>query len=217
MNNNILNTDREELVARLIDRPESFTDEELEQVFADDECRALYDTAIQVMHSIEPNLETDVEAEWNRFSLQHKRFRRSHRKWWKVAAVVAVVLMSGLAYATIKQLMTQDTWSQKRVTESIINDDTTSKPADDKQDSIQAQVQATIEQPRVFENTPLDVLVGVLAEHYGMRVKVMNEDAGQLRLYYEWNPALSIEQVVDQLNTFEKVNITVNDNTLTIE
>ena len=31
MNNIILNTDREELVARLIDRPESFTDEELEQ------------------------------------------------------------------------------------------------------------------------------------------------------------------------------------------
>ena len=92
--------------------------------------------------------------------------------------MVAVVIMSGLAYATIKQLMTQDTWSQKRVTEIIMNDDTTSKPADDKQDSIQAQVQATIEQPRVFENTPLDVLVEVLAERYGMRVQVMNEDAG---------------------------------------
>lgn len=79
------------------------------------------------------------------------------------------------------------------------------------------QVQTSIAQPRTFENTTLDVLVGVLAEHYGMRVQVMNDGAGQLRLYYEWNPALNIEQVVDQLNTFEKVNITVNDDTLTIE
>ena len=214
MNDNILNTDREELVARLIDRPESFTDKQLEQILADDECRALYDTAIQVMHSIEPKLETNVEAEWNRFSMLHSRYRRSQRKWWKVAAMLAVVLMSGLAYATI-QHMKQKTWSEQKATESIVSDDTTTKTTENKQDTM--QVQTSIAQPRTFENTSLDLLVGVLAEHYGMRVQVMNDEAGQLRLYYEWNPALSIEQVVDQLNTFEKVNITVNDHTLTIE
>ena len=214
MNDNILNTDREELVARLIDRPESFTDKQLEQILADDECRALYDTAIQVMHNIEPKLETNVEAEWNRFSMLHSRYRRSQRKWWKVAAMLAVVLMSGLAYATI-QHMKQETWSEQKATESIVSDDTTTKTTENKQDTM--QVQTSIAQPRTFENTSLDLLVGVLAEHYGMRVQVMNDEAGQLRLYYEWNPALSIEQVVDQLNTFEKVNITVNDHTLTIE
>lgn len=214
MNNIILNTDREELVARLIDRPESFTDEELEQIFADGECRTLYDTAIQVMHSVEPELETNVEAEWNRFSLQHSYYLRRQRNWWKVAAVVTVVLMSGLAYATI-QHMKQETWLEKETTESFVGADTMTKTTENKQDTM--QVQTSIGQPRTFENTTLDVLVGVLAEHYGMRVQVMNDGAGQLRLYYEWNPALNIEQVVDQLNTFEKVNITVNDDTLTIE
>ena len=46
--------------------------------------------------------------------------------------------------------------------------------------------------------------------------KFYNKDAASLHLYYKFDPSLQLNEVVEQLNTFEQINIKKNDNTLTI-
>ena len=56
-----------------------------------------------------------------------------------------------------------------------------------------------------------------MSEFYGVTVEYGNSDARTLRFYYEWNRQSDIEEVIDDLNRFAKLNITKNNNKLIVE
>ena len=71
--------------------------------------------------------------------------------------------------------------------------------------------------PMVFKNTPLKDIVQEIANYHQLSVVVNNNEAAALRLYYPWNPQMPAEQVIGELNRFEKVNLAIKDNQLIIE
>jgi ferric-dicitrate binding protein FerR (iron transport regulator) len=71
--------------------------------------------------------------------------------------------------------------------------------------------------PTVFKNTPLKDIVQEIANYHQLSVVVNNHEAAALRLYYPWNPQMPAEQVIGELNRFEKVNLAIKDNQLIIE
>ena len=71
--------------------------------------------------------------------------------------------------------------------------------------------------PIMFEDEPLEKIMKEVANAYGVEVKFYNKDAASLHLYYEFDPSLQLNEVVEQLNTFEQINIKKNGNTLTID
>ena len=71
--------------------------------------------------------------------------------------------------------------------------------------------------PIMFENESLENIMKAVAKRYGVEVRFNNKEAALLHLYYKLDPALSLDDVVAQLNTFEQINITQNSKTLTID
>ena len=53
--------------------------------------------------------------------------------------------------------------------------------------------------------------------YYEVKVEYKSADARDLRFYYEWNRKTGIESVLDDLNQFAKVNITLNNKKITVE
>ena len=70
---------------------------------------------------------------------------------------------------------------------------------------------------KTFENTPLEDMLGEMAQYYNVKVVYNNASARKLRLFYEWNMADSVEQVVNVLNHFRHVNLQLNDRTIAVE
>jgi hypothetical protein len=75
----------------------------------------------------------------------------------------------------------------------------------------------TVEEPMVFDNLPLGQMLEGIASRYGKQVEFRNEDARDLRFYFELHPGEELNSVVERLNMFERVSVSIEGNTIVVE
>ena len=71
--------------------------------------------------------------------------------------------------------------------------------------------------PILFEDKTLEIIMKEISETYKVEVRFNNNDAAGLRLYYRLDPSLPLSEVLEQLNTFEQININRNGTILIID
>ena len=128
------------------------------------------------------------------------------------ASFIGVLLASGIAFAAIQVVRNISTLKpQLPSTEQVIDTKpVTSLPADTvKTDTIPTE-------PYVFNNVPLDSMLTAIAVVHNMQVEFENESVRQLRFHFVWKREDSLSRVVEKLNTFEAVNIGMEDNKLVV-
>ena len=203
--------DKIRLLLDMHEHPENYTDEQLASML-DDEMQEHLATAKRALTDIP---EPDVDAEWQRFEREH--FTPTHnRRWLKVAAVIAGVLMlSAFTYAAIQAVRAHQPEIQQPMTEQVEKTDApvaTSSPTEAKDiDSVSTG------QPVTFDNVALETIVGDIAARHQMQVEFRNEDARALRFYFVWQPDEDLDAVLERLNLFESVNISKEGNTIVVE
>lgn len=220
---------RIEWLLELQDHPEQLTDEQLQQILEDDEMHQLVQqlgfAKRAFKHDVIKNDTPDVDAEWEKFAASHAesldaleeggqkpRFAL-HLATHKIAAsFIGVLLASGIAFAAIQIVCNISTPKpQLPTTEQATNiEPITSLPADTvKTDTIPTE-------PYIFNNVPLDSVLTAIATAHGVGVKFENDAARQLRFHFVWKREDSLTRVVEKLNTFEAVNIGIEDKTLVV-
>ena len=203
--------DKIRLLLDMHEHPESYTDEQLASML-DDEMLERLATAKRAMTDIP---EPDVDAEWQRFEQEH--FAPAHnRRWLKVAAMIAGVLMlSAFTYAAIHAVRAHQPEIQQPLTEQAEKTDapvaTSSSTEAEGIDSVSTG------QPVTFDNVALETIVGDIAARHQMQVEFRNEDARALRFYFVWQPDEDLDAVLERLNLFESVNISKEGNTIVVE
>ena len=246
---------RIEWLLELQDHPEQLTDEQLQQILANDEMRQLVKQlgfAKRALKHDELNNDTpDVDAEWEKFAASHseeltnaaraegklactmpckeeedesqleildegeyKPRLRAYLAPRKIAAsFIGVLLVSGIAFAAIQVVRNISTPKpQLPSTEQTTDiDPVTFLPAD----TVQADTISV--EPYIFNNVPLDSMLTAIATAHGVGVKFENEAARHLRFHFVWKREDSLSRVVEKLNTFEAVNIGMEDKTLVVK
>ena len=203
--------DQIRLLLDMHEHPENYTDEQLASML-DDEMLERLATAKRALTDIP---EPDVDAEWQRFEQEH--FAPAHnRRWLKVAAMIAGVLMlSAFTYAAIHAVRAHQPEVQQPMTEQVENTDgsvESSSPAEAAGiDSVSTG------QPVTFDNVALETIVGDIAARHQMQVEFRNEDARALRFYFVWQPDEDLDAALERLNLFESVNISKEGNTIVVE
>ena len=231
---------RIEWLLELQEHPEQLTDEQLQQILADDEMRQLVKqlgfAKRAFKHDALKSDTPDVDAEWEKFAASHanelvalderERLRVGdgtsgihkprfvlHLATHKVAAsFIGVLLASGIAFAAIQVVRNISTPKpQQPTTEQTTDiDPVTSLPAD----TVKADTITT--EPYIFNNVPLDSMLTAIATAHGVGVEFENEAARQLRFHFVWKREDGLSRVVEKLNTFEAVNIDMEDKTLVV-
>ena len=203
--------DKIRLLLDMHEHPESYTDEQLASML-DDEMLERLGTAKRALTDIP---EPDVDAEWQRFEQEH--FASAHnRRWLKVAAMIAGVLMlSAFTYAAIHAVRAHHSESQQPATEQVekVNGsvETSSSTEAEGIDSVSTG------QPVTFDNVALETIVGDIAARHQMQVEFRNEDVRALRFYFVWRPDEDLDAVLERINLFESVNISKEGNTIVVE
>ena len=203
--------DKIRLLLDMHEHPENYTDEQLASML-DDEMLERLATAKRALTDIP---EPDVDAEWQRFEQEH--FAPAHnRRWLKVAAMIAGVLMlSAFTYAAIQAVRAHQPEIQQPLTEQVEKTDapvaTSSSTEAEGIDSVSTG------QPVTFDNVALETIVGDIAARHQMQVEFRNEDARALRFYFVWQPDEDLDAALERLNLFESVNISKEDNTIVVE
>lgn len=165
-----------------------------------------------------------IDAAWMQFQKQYAekssssvlRVVRTKRflNLRKAAAAVSVLLIvAGVSYAALSLWFE---FKRKHVavpTSEIVIQSPKSVSAPTLQTAENDSLTGTL----LFENTSLAEIMQQVSRHYGRHVVFGNQSLRELRLYYEWNTRSSLDNVVSELNLFEKVNINVSGDTLRID
>ena len=56
-----------------------------------------------------------------------------------------------------------------------------------------------------------------MAEYYGVKIVFQNQEAKQLRFYYERNSENSLQSVVDELNHSQQIILSLDNEQLVVE
>ena len=196
------------------DHPETFTEEELEAILKEGDLRESAELMARLKQAYigKETEDIDVDAEWQRFALRKPK-RRSWG-WMQIAAAfIGLLMLSGIAYAAIH--IVSSSRSQQAEVQAGRNQGDRSLDSDGK--AVDQGPVPLIPEPKTFENVPLKDITAELASFYHIATEVRNDETAALRLYYPWNPQMPLRQVVEELNRFEKVHLTLTSDTLIIE
>ena len=225
----------------MLDNPEAYTEQEIQDIInRDEDTRETYRMMVEAKRSSrqrQADKPVDVDAAWQKFTEMHQS--KSHGfDWMKIAAsltfgracsrseeqmqaslssrlvasFIGVLLVSGIAFAAIQ--IVRYTQQNSPKTEEVIN---TPKPANvTPTDTLTTDTIAT-PQPIIYDNIPLEKMLPEIAAHYDAKVTFVNDEVRQLRFRFVWNPQKGIDQVVSDLNQFERLTVTLKDNQITVE
>ena len=213
--------EKNEKIQMLLDmqeHPEKYSEQALKTMLKDLEMRELMEATELLKQAMiwedSRKSTVNVDAEWQRFAGQHIADSKPRRGWLKVAAVfLGVLFVSGITFAAIHIVrMVNSQKSQTVQTEQPMTAKaSTTIPADTvKTDTIAPKIIR-------YDEATLQKILTDMGEYYRLRVELRNEDAKTLRLFFQWNQRQEASKVLEQLNTFERIHLVLNDSTIIAE
>ena len=194
--------DMEQLL-RMVERPQDYSDEEIMKLVSDPEMKAYYELMVSaeagfaLKRSEEPKVYTRAKL----YSLSSR--------FLKVAAVfIGVILLSGIAFAAYRYVVGEGL---------SVGGDLESPTQEVRISSSPQQVQTKTESVRTFENAELQQILQELSDYYHVGVEFHNEQSRHIRLYTKWDTTAPLQQIIELLNGFEKVNVRLIDNKIIAE
>lgn len=199
-----MKADKIEQLLEAIEHPETYSDEALEKLFEDEEVKEYYELYITSEQAARSKGQVYRKET---ISLNGVNSQFTVRKLMFAAIVTAAIILSGIAYATIFSKKSHISETQQSVS-------VTSQTISDTQPSVTVLPKDTT---LTFQNAELNTILGTIASHYQKDVEYRNEHIRHIRIYTKWNTAEPLEQIVERLNGFEKVTITIDHNLLIAE
>ena len=200
----------------MLDNPEAYTEQEIQDIInRDEDTRETYRMMVEAKRSSRQRLAdkpVDVDAAWQKFN-QKVQPKQHSFGWIKIAAsFVGVLLVSGIAFAAFQ--IVRHTQQHTPKTEEVIN---TPKSTNITPTDTLTTDTITVPQPIIYDNIPLEKMLPEIAAHYDAKVTFVNDETRQLRFRFVWNPQKGIDQVVSDLNQFERLTVTLKDDVITVE
>ena len=206
-----------EQLLKMTERPQDYTDEELQRLMSNPEMRGYY----ELMVSAEAGFA--LRKEKNHGDRSRDSAGQNHgpvpmilpmilslgNRFMRIAAMFIVVLMlSGIAFAAYRLVVGGDS-------ESPTQEVRTANPT--QQAGTLQQTQTDPNSIRTFENAELQQILQELSDYYHVSVKYRNEQSRHIRLYTKWDTAAPLQQIIELLNGFEKVSVRLIDNQIIAE
>lgn len=199
------------------EHPEKYTDEQIERLLADEEVKDfLRDLAMARMAGKKATpKKVDVDKAWKEFA------NGSYRNRLKIAAsVVGIIFLSGVAFAAVHNGWFKFSTSDKAVedktaTEQIVN---SKQLANDSLKAMTVEPTDSLDmKPVVFDNAELGTILTQMADFYHVKVEYVNANTQHVRLFFNWNKTKTLEQNLELLNAFDRIQIEYVEGTLMVK
>ncbi|MDE6741029.1 MAG: hypothetical protein K2J58_01715 [Muribaculaceae bacterium] len=197
-----------------IEHPERYSESELQHLLSDPETNQLYrlmcaSRAEEFLHD-SPDA-TEVDRLWDSFKAKQQRKKRF--SWLysrKVAAVVAVLIASCSIIVVGVSLSNRFLGKSDRqeIDQTAME---TALPSETPQLSNQQANDTII----VFEDEKLDKILAEVAPYYNVKVDLKYPSSKGVRLFLRWESATSLPDLIEHLNSFDRINLFLKDDVIT--
>lgn len=206
---------------KAIDNAQILTESELEELIAgfSDEERDMLNAMVatkramqrdEAMKSAEGVADEAWEAfEQQNFSDPNNRDNIVHSRplWHKIAAaVIAVVVISGLTVAAVRGNWLRIEKAPEAVVEQAAEHMVVIGSA-----AVDSVAIGDAPQMEILDDVTLEALLARMAEHYGVMVQFADDSLRTMRLHFEWDKSLTLERNVQLLNNFSKLSVSIEN------
>ena len=235
-----------DLLLDLLEHPEKYSETQKDELLGDEEVDELYLQLIETRQSLDFGKSKEemkmpsINAEWEKLKDEMKQKEKQQKEemnqkaetqqtaklfhLWspmrKVAAVAAVLVVSGITFAAIHLVTRSHQPSDKNNTELVASqkDSIQQVSASQKSNIEEKTDSASLAQlPLVYENAELQNILTSIAGHFHLQVTYQNESARHIRLFLQLEKNMSLDDIIELMNHFEKVNIRHEGQTLIVE
>ena len=241
-----MNSQKWDLLLNLLEHPEKYSETQKDELLGDEEVNELYQQLIETRQSLdfakskEEMKMPSIDAEWEKLKDEMKLKEKQQKEemkqnaetqhtaklfpLWspmrKVAAVAAVLVVSGITFAAIHLVTRSHQASDNGNIELMAShkDSVQQVSAPQKSNIEEKADSASLAQlPLVYENAELQNILTPIAEHFHLQVTYQNESARHIRLFLQLEKNMSLDDIIELMNHFEKVNIRHEGQTLIVE
>ena len=235
-----------DLLLDLLEHPEKYSETQKDELLGDEEVNELYQQLIETRQSLdfakskEEMKMPSIDAEWEKLKDEMKLKEKQQKEemkqnaetqqiaklfpLWspmrKVAAVAAVLVVSGITFAAIHLVTRSRQASDNDNTELVASrKDSILQVSAPLKSNIEEKADSTslAQLPLVYENAELQNILTPIAGHFHLQVTYHNESARHIRLFLQLEKNMSLDDIIELLNHFEKVNIRHEGQTLIVE
>lgn len=230
-----------DLLLDLLEHPEKYSETQKDELLGDEEVNELYQQLVETRQSLdfakskEKMKMPSIDAEWEKLKEEKQQKEEMSQNaetqqtaklfsLWSpmrnVAAVAAVLVVSGITFAAIHLVTRSHQASDKNNTELVASrkDSIQQVSAPQKSNIEEKTDSASLAQlPLVYENAELQNILTPIAGHFHLQVTYQNESARHIRLFLQLEKNMSLDDIIELLNHFEKVNIRHEGQTLIVE
>lgn len=230
-----------DMLLDLLEHPEKYSETQKDELLGDEEVNELYQQLVETRQSLdfakskEKMKMPSIDAEWEKLKEEKQQKEEMNQNaetqqtaklfsLWspmrKVAAVAAVLVVSGITFAAIHLVTRSHQASDKHNTELVASrkDSIQQFSAPQKSNIEEKSDSASLAQlPLVYENAELQNILTPIAGHFHLQVTYQNESARHIRLFLQLEKNMSLDDIIELLNHFEKVNIRHEGQTLIVE
>lgn len=224
-----------DLLLDLLEHPEKYSEIQKDELLGDEEVNELYLQLVETRQSLdfakskEEMKMPSIDAEWEKLKDEMKLKAETQQTaklfpLWspmrKVAAVAAVLVVSGITFAAIHLVTRSRQASDNGNTELVASqkDSIQQVSAPQKSNIEEKTDSASLAQlPLVYENAELQNILTPIAGHFHLQVTYQNESARHIRLFLQLEKNMSLDDIIELMNHFEKVNIRHEGQTLIVE
>jgi len=210
-----MNMETNKKIERLLDmveHPEHYTEEEMQKILADKETREYYDLIIKTDNAYTKSPDVDVEKALQEFETKHSR----HFSLSKIAAIlIGILLVSGITYAAI--VINGSSSDKQSVRKAQTGRVITDKPTKSIDTETTDTDTTTTQKGQSFDNVELQTILDDISSYYKLKVVYNSDKSKHLRLHFYWDKTKDAETIVESLNHFENVNITLTDSKIDVK
>lgn len=209
-------------IDRLLDlyvNPEEHGPEETAEIMADDEARGLYEAICAAEEAMrDEECSPDIDAEWERFAATQLDKPKRRFAWLgSRAAIVTAIALTSMAALAIGLTATMSNLHSQPGTEADLSTAIPEQVIDKGDDGVASDSTATEPEKVLFEDASLETIMSAIAVNYGIEVRFNDEKNRHMHMYYRLDTSLSLEEVLEQLNTFGEINIRRDGNLLILD
>ena len=235
-----------DMLLDLLEHPEKYSETQKDELLGDEEVNELYQQLVETRQSLdfakskEEMKMPSIDAEWEKLKDEMKLKEKQQKEemnqnaetqqtvklfpLWspmrKVAAVAAVLVVSGITFAAIHLVTRSHQASDNNNTELVSSrKDSIQQVSTPQKSNIEEKTDsASLAQlPLVYENAELQNILTPIAGHFHLQVTYQNESARHIRLFLQLEKNMSLDDIIELMNHFEKVNIRHEGQTLIVE
>ncbi|WP_295356163.1 DUF4974 domain-containing protein [uncultured Prevotella sp.] len=218
-----------DMLLELLEHPERYSETQKAELLGDEEMNEIYQQMVETRQALDFDKSNEeikmpsVDEEWKKLKEEKLKSTKVAFFWSpmrKVAAVAAVLVVSGFAFAAIHLVTHSQQSSEKNDTELVASDDNSAQQVSASQKTYTEEKTDTAsiaKFPLVYENAELQNILTPIAKHFHLKVTYQNESVRHIRLFLQLREDMSIDDIIKLMNHFEKVNIRHEGQTLIVE